>query len=499
MRALLSWMGAADIQAARDEKKRPGPLARAVIELDLDCVMIFSNYPEQESNDVVNWIKELCPDKTKAHLSSHSLNSPMDFNEVNNAAMEGLDWLLSNYGPKLKLIYHLGPGTFAMQLVWVLISQNRNPGTLITTSREQGLKEVDLPYEVSAEFIGNLLRPHDRKLDEISQAKPPISPAFENIIHRSPQMRSMIELAQKAAKRNVSFLIMGDSGTGKELFARAIHQASLRGGQLISLNCGAIPPTLVESELFGHKKGAFTGAVYEKKGIFELASFGTVFLDEIGELSLDAQVKILRVLEEGKILPVGATEKKEVDVRLITATNRDLIEEVSRGNFREDLFYRLAVAVLKIPPLREREGDLGLLIDHFISEKNKELFNQPDFKPKKLTPGARRVLMQHSWPGNVRELQNALTRALIWSEKDKIDKKDIENAILKIPKQEEDNLLDLPLGGDFQLEELIQEVQKRYIRKALEQAGENKSKAARLLGYKTPQNFYNLLKKLGFK
>jgi len=216
---------------------------------------------------------------------------------------------------------------------------------------------------------------------------------------------------------------LGQSGTGKELLARAIHQASPRRARpFVTVNCGAIAPDLIESELFGHEKGAFTGAVGQRVGYFESAHSGTLFLDELGELPKPAQVKRLRALQEGEVTRVGATAPTPVDVRILAATNRTLVEDVAAGRFREDLFYRLAVAVIHLPPLREREGDAGLLLDRLLDQVNRESETEPGYSPKILSVNARKLLLEHPWPGNVREMQNTLRRAAVWTPGPIIDK-----------------------------------------------------------------------------
>ena len=247
-----------------------------------------------------------------------------------------------------------------MAAVWVILAKTRFfPATIIESSEKHGVREVSVPFDISAEFLADLLRQPDRELERLSAGLPPQAAAFDDIIHRSLEMRRVILLARRVAPHSVPVLIEGESGTGKELMARAIHHSSPRREErFISVNCGAIPENLVESELFGHEKGAFTGAVKMRKGHFEAASGGTLFLDEIGELPLPAQTKLLRVLQEKEVQPVGSSKPCPVDVRVISATNRTLTEEVAGGRFREDLFYRLAVAVLKLPPFRERGGDV---------------------------------------------------------------------------------------------------------------------------------------------
>ena len=238
---------------------------------------------------------------------------------------------------------------------------------------------------------------------------------FGRLVAKSKNMKAVFALAAKAAKYNTTVLITGESGTGKELVARAIHQSSPRRKYpMIAVNCGGIPDNLLESELFGYVKGAFTGADTGKKGLFEEAHHGTIFLDEIGELPLPLQVKLLRILQEGEIRPVGAAHSRKVDVRTIAATSRDLEQMIAAGEFREDLFYRLNVLPVKIPPLRERSEDIPLLCQHFINQLNETLGR----KVKGISSGAMAGLLGHSWPGNVRELENAIERAMVLSDSD---------------------------------------------------------------------------------
>ena len=279
--------------------------------------------------------------------------------------------------------------------------------------------------------------------------------------------------------------------------ARAIHRASHRKDKsFITVNCGAIPPELVESEFFGHKKGSFTGAATERKGHFELAHGGTIFLDEIGELPKPVQVKLLRTLQEGEVTPVGSSEVRKVDVRVIAATNRTLINEVSSGNFREDLFYRLAVAIIKLPPLRERAGDLSLLIDALLKQVN-EASAPIGVKPKKISVAAKNLLLQHPWPGNIRELLNTLQRAAVWSDDETVGQEAIRDAILVTPKgpASNDGILNRPLNAVLALEDLMAGVARHYLQRALEQTRGNKTQAAALLGFRNYQTLTNWMEK----
>jgi len=244
---------------------------------------------------------------------------------------------------------------------------------------------------------------------------------FDEIVGAAPDFRAALAIAAKAARARVPVLVEGESGVGKEVVAEAIHAASPRGKKpMIAINCGAIPANLVESELFGHEKGAFTGAFERKIGKFVDADGGTLFLDEIGEMPLDAQVKLLRVLQSGEVQPIGARHIREVDVRVIAATNKRLIEEVEAGRFREDLYYRLNVVQVTIPPLRERTGDIPALARHLLAR----IADQPGLRPLGITDDALALLGRYDWPGNVRQLQNALFRAAVLCEGDALTRTD---------------------------------------------------------------------------
>ena len=234
--------------------------------------------------------------------------------------------------------------------------------------------------------------------------------AFDEIVGSDPQFRAALAIAAKAARARVAVLIEGESGVGKEVVAEAVHAASPRARRpMLAVNCGAIPANLVESELFGHEKGAFTGAFERKIGRFAQADGSTIFLDEIGEMPLDAQVKLLRVIETGEVFPIGARHPREVDVRIIAATNKRLADEVEAGNFREDLYYRLNIVQVTIPPLRERAGDIPALARHLLAR----IAQQPGLRPIGITEEALALLGRYDWPGNVRQLQNALFRAAV--------------------------------------------------------------------------------------
>jgi two-component system response regulator AtoC len=294
---------------------------------------------------------------------------------------------------------------------------------------------------------------------------------LENIVAQSEQMRTIFDLIKKVAQHKSSVLITGESGTGKELVARAIHYNSDRkNNPLISVNCGAIPDNLLESELFGHVKGAFTDAVKSKRGLFEMAHEGTMFLDEVGELPQNLQVKLLRVLQDGEIRRVGDTQASHVDVALIAATAKDLAAEVKNNRFREDLYYRLNVLPIHIPPLRERKEDIPHLVNYFIDVYNKKL----GLGIKGVAKDAIERFLQYPWPGNVRELENMIERAMILAEGDIIV---VEGLLMYMQRDEEPG----PGSSGLSIKKNAKEMEIRLIKEALNQTGGNRLRAARIL------------------
>jgi transcriptional regulator with PAS, ATPase and Fis domain len=488
---LLAWIGHADIKAAGDDSAGVGPIANAVGALEFDRLVLLSNYPEAETRPYVKWLGK----RTKADVTIRqvSLTSPTNFGEIYMAAVAAC---ADSQRKNAQLTFHLSPGTPAMAAVWILLAKTKFAAELIESSQRYGVKSVKVPFDISMDFVPDLLREQDARMRAQSSADPPEAPEFADIIHRSREMARLIGRARRVALHNVPVLIEGESGTGKELLARAIHRASPRRDQkFVTVNCGAIPRELVESELFGHEKGAFTGASQQRRGYFEDASKGTLFLDEIGDLPPPAQVKLLRVLQEGEIARVGTTQPIKVDVRIIAATNRTLTDEINAGTFREDLFFRLAVAVLKVPPLRERTGDLGLLVDKLFAQVNEEAAKEPSFRRKTLSAGARNVLLGHAWPGNVRELLNTLRRMVIWADDTSISADDAREAVLPSRVGKGDGTLGRALGDGFSLQTLLDEVARHYLARAMKESNGNKTKAAALVGLPSYQTLTNWLER----
>ncbi len=310
--------------------------------------------------------------------------------------------------------------------------------------------------------------------------------SFDDIVAKSKKMLEIFEIVKKIAPYKTTVLIEGESGTGKELIARAIHNiSSRRNKKFIPVNCGAIPEALLESEFFGYVKGAFTGADTDKRGLFEEANGGTLFLDEVAELPQQLQVKLLRVLQEGEIRRIGDVKSIKVDVRIIAATNKNMEREVEEGKFREDLFYRLNVVNIKIPPLRERREDIPALVSHFIDKYN----NLHGKAVRKVDPDVMRVFLNYSWKGNVRELENVIERAVLLCNRETITFEHIPDYLVAESNQIEEAL---NLESELDIKKICRRLEIQLIKKALIKTGGNKTQAARLLGISTRALLYKL-------
>lgn len=497
---LFSWVGDTDLRAAGVRPSRgeegKGPVAQVLDVRAFHRVELLFNdrYTVEEQEAYLRWLQPRVRGVLRAeqvHLDNVTRHA-----EIHDVVVERVERVLRELGgTERRVSFHLSPGTPAMHAVWLLLAKSRYRAELVQSSRELGVEVVDVPFDIDAVFLPDHSRIHDRALVELAAGAAPTSAAFDAIKHRSVVMANVIERANRLAPRSVPVLLLGESGTGKELFARAIHAASPRASRgLIAVNCGALPEALAESELFGHRRGAFTGADKDKTGVLARGDGGTVFLDEVGELPLRVQVKLLRFLQEGEVQPLGSEDRpRKVDVRIIAATHRDLTALVSTGAFRDDLFYRLAVGVLHIPALKSRgPADLNIVIDHVMEELNAKALAEVGLQARcTLTPGARKVLREHPWPGNVRELVNTLTRTVIFSRSPSLKEADVREALLQMPERERHDLLGQPIDAGVDLPQLIHELKRHYLRRALEHTAGNKTQAARLLGLENHQTLTN--------
>ena len=451
------------ILIADDESKE-----RRVLSLNLK-----PNYNILEANNGKEAVELL--EKNEVHLVLTDLKMP------EMGGLELLEWIKKYYSNiPVILITAFGSIENAVEAMKL--------GAVDYITKPIKISELEPVIEKSLNF-GKLLAENMKLKAKIKKYE-----GFNEIITINPQMKKLMELVAQVADTPATILIEGESGTGKMLFANAVHYLSSRADEsFVEINCGAIPHDLLESELFGHERGAFTGAVAAKKGKFELANGGTLFLDEIGELPLDLQVKLLHVLEKQKFTRVGGTKFLTTDARIVAATNKDLKEEAEKGNFRQDLYFRLKVVYLKIPPLRERREDIPLLIEHFMKKYQ-------SFKPGvklSITDSAQRTLSNYSWPGNIRELENTIQQAIIFSKDGRITENllpkeiaDVSTEDLFIPKTKED-LQELRKN---KTEKIIDDLDRKFLVNLLRQTNGNVSKAAEISGYDRRQ-LQNMLNK----
>ena len=368
----------------------------------------------------------------------------------------------------------------------IIITGHGTIETAVKATKLGAFDFVEKPLTIQKVSVAVKNAVHQRRLHlEVERLRD--TERVPSIIGESISMKALRQQLRLMAGTNGRVLIFGESGTGKELVAHALHALSLRSDEsFVEVNCAAIPEELIESELFGHRKGSFTGAQEDKIGKLQKADGGTLFLDEVGDMSLKTQAKVLRALEEQRFEPVGASESIQVDVRVVAATNKNLDDEIERGNFREDLFYRLNVIPFYVPPLRDRVEDIPLLADHFL----KEFTTAYGRKPKELTPEAYRVLQDYSWPGNVRELRNLMERIVIMSPQIRIDARHIP---LNPSKRA---VFERPLDRFGSLQEVREAAEREYILKKLDEAKGNVTRTAELLGLER-SNLYRKMKSLG--
>jgi DNA-binding NtrC family response regulator len=376
----------------------------------------------------------------------------------------------------IELLQHLL--AFDSSIIVILLTAHGSIESAKEALRRGAFDYLEKPYDKAA-----LLETINRALDRLD--------AIDNeIISASPKMETVKKMILKVARSNSTVLIRGESGTGKELIARAVHNQSPRADEMFqAVNCAAINENLLESELFGHEKGSFTGAHAEKKGLFEIADRGTLFLDEIAELDVGIQAKLLRALQERKIRRVGGTHEISVDVRVIAATNRDLRAMVADGRFRDDLYYRINVLSIDVPPLRERREDIPVLIDFFLKKHTKNTSRLITG----LTPETRKLMIDYSWPGNVRQLESAIERAILLAENDKITLEDLPTEVRQDAGPASEGTFKLPAEGIN-----FEDVERNLITQAMEQTDYNITKAAKLLGL-TFRTLQYRLEKFGIK
>lgn len=520
-RLLVSWIGHNDIrafasslpEAERDEihaalpgttlaENGLGPIKTLVEREPFDEIRLLSNYSGKWEKAFARWVGD------QVRIVDVKLRNPTDYTEIFEIVNKELGQLKSRSDwAETDLFIHLSPGSPAMAAIWLLLGKTRYPATFFQTYKGNAWVTT-VPFDLAVDFVPEVLRDADSHLQHLTSQSPGEVRGFEQIVGDSKAICLAVGRAKRAAIRNVPVLLLGESGTGKELFARAIHESSSRrSGPFVAINCAAISRDLLESELFGHKAGAFTGAQSDRKGAFEKADGGTLFLDEIGECDLAMQSKLLRVLQSPNgtdpchriFHRVGDLDERHSSVRVIAATNRDLLAGVTGGKFREDLYYRLAVITVKLPALRDRQTDIPKIAERLLMQINEQFkVDEPGYRHKSISDSAMVFVQRYPWSGNVRQLYNALLQAAVMAEGDTIQRQDVADAVAEMGEETRlpDDAMEHPLGEGFNLIEHLNKIQRHYLRRAMQESGGVKTRAARLLGIPNYQTLDAQLKRL---
>jgi len=518
-RILFSWIGYADLRAMaaslsaeecqevlkgipspKPTPNQPGPL-KCLLDLEqFDEVHLLSDHGTVKNRHYLKWLGG------DPVLHPVKLTNPTDYPEVFKVVNHELESVVSVPRPHaIDLCVHLSPGTPTMTAIWLLLGKSKYHPTTFFQTHECKAWVTDIPFDLVVDYVPQVQRDADARLQRLAGQSPQEIKGFEGIVGDSRSLRVAKEVARRAAQRDVSVLLLGESGTGKEKFARAIHDASHRRDKpFMAINCAAFSRELLESELFGHGRGAFTDAKKPRDGAFKIADCGTLFLDEVGECDPAMQAKLLRVLQPPDDAPctrvfyrVGESQPTTSNVRVIAATNQDLHTLIAKGKFRDDLYYRLAVITVKLPPLRDRREDIPLLVQRLLAQINSNFERQePGYRHKSVSPAAIAFVRKHPWPGNVRQLYNTLVQAAVMADNDVIDRQDVADAIAEVPGKPAVDPLEQPLGEGFSLTDFLEEIQRHYLLRGMKEAGGVKTRAAELLGYKNYQTLAAQLERL---
>lgn len=495
MKILLTFTGFRDPYTigliGNDEQL--GPILSLVKEQRFDKIVLFST-PNTEKNarDTEKALKDTYP-KLEIEILDLFIDDPTDYKAIFKGLRSNLTSILEKHG-EANYFISVASGTPQMHACWLLLVASGEIPAHILHIRPHRFVSKDKPLISEVDLSSTdfpIIKSKYLALEITESETLDIETVIAKlaIVGDHASIKKALEDGAALSMSNLPILILGETGTGKELLAKFIHNVSDRANKpFVAVNCGAIPNELVENTLFGHKKGSFTGAIKDQKGRFDLANGGTLFLDEVGDLPIATQIKLLRVLQDGIIEPVGAEQGYQVDVRIIAATNMDLTKAIQEGRFREDLYYRLEGGKITLPPLRERRTDIPKITVHILDRVNGKLR-----RPKHISPDALRRLQNHSWPGNIRELANVIERTAMLLQKESIEAEDLiisNPVILKDPL----SLLPEPMEG-FSLEEFLSSVRKQLILKAIELSKGNQSEAARLLGI-SPQAVHKFKSKI---
>lgn len=491
MNVLLTFTGFHDpyFKGLVDEAEQPGPIISLLRIRSFDHIVLFDTPSTRSVTEETRAAILKIKSTSKVHVLDINISDPTNYQEIFKGLRGYLPKLIDEF-PSARFFVAVASGTPQMHACWVLLSASGEIPARILHVRPPRFvtKERPLVNEVDmSSWDFPTVRFHEKPINfEESEIDVESVRVRLGIVGDHAEMRRSLEMGAMLAPFQAPVLILGETGTGKELFARFLHVLSGRPREIfVAVNCAAIPEDLVESLLFGHKEGAFTGAVKDQVGKFDTADSGTLFLDELGELPLQAQAKLLRVLQDGLVEPMGQPKAHKVDVRIVGATNRDLRKLVRQGKFREDLFYRLNVGEINIPPLRERRSDIPKLALHILDKLNGSLRH-----PKKLTSEALSRLQSHSWAGNVRDLENVIERSVRLCRHNVLNADDL---LITEPVTYADPLDALPDPYEgFSLDEFLGSARKQIILRALEASDGNQSRAARMLGI-TPQAVHKFL------
>ncbi len=495
MNVLLTFTGFQDPYTLGlvGEEEQPGPILSLVTARSFDRVILFST-PKTQKNTAATTeaLQSSCPE-IDVEVRDFPLEDPTDYVAILKGLRSHINEICEST-PKANYYVSVSSGTPQMHACWILLAACGEIPAHILNVRPERFVSKDRPLVFEVDLTSSDFPSVRSKVCEI-KATYAIPPDFGMVVKElgivgdHPAMSRALEIGAGLAVSSAPILILGETGTGKELFARFVHRLSERpADHFVPLNCAAIPKDLVESVLFGHKKGAFTGAVSDQTGKFDRADGGSLFLDEVGELPVSTQAKLLRVLEDGLIEPLGDEKAHKVTVRIIAATNQDLGKAIKRGRFREDLYYRLNLGEIRLPPLRERKSDIPKIALHILDRVNATLR-----KPRRLSPSALTRLQNHSWPGNVRDLENVIERSARLARQEVLEADDL---MISEPVTYADPLAVLPEPGEgFSIEDFITSARKQLILRAIEIAKGNQSEAARLLGI-TPQAVHKFVRKM---
>ena len=484
---LYTWIGNTDIENMQQNEHAAISTIALQNPKPFDRIFIFANAWEKDWKPYEKWLvkrlKEAGRPNDNVAIFKANIAGPTDYPTI---IRETEKWISKLSEESEELYINITSGTPAMSVASVLVGKGKHNTHFLQSRRDNTIENVDVPVDFGVAYAKSAAKSIANK----AVKAPSSHKLFETIVAESQAMKDVISKAKRVAESDLELpaLVLGETGTGKEVIANAIHAASPRASKTLkTVNCGALPESLVDSILFGHVKGAFTGANSEHKGLFEQASGGTLFLDEVGELTPSVQVKLLRALQEGEITRVGDNKTISVDVRIIAATHRDLLQLVEKGDFREDLFYRLAVGLLHIPALRERHEDIEPLVFELVGELNQAASKYPGYKSKNISEKGIKFIKSQPWHGNIRELWNTINRAFLWSDAETITDVDIKNAlIVRAPVSDESEIF-LSLGQQVDINNLVEKYKKKYVKAAMKAAGNNKTKAAKMIGLNSQQ------------